>query len=127
MLPRRLPELGVVEEHLQGAAQLPWRPHLPRWWDSDSGAPRPALLQHEVRRLRPRMAKKWFFTESDQEVQSEFASDGISSRTKAWSHKLTTEEALEAAPLLTKIGELLHYLSGMQIIAIFVRMRVWPL
>ena len=26
-----------------------------------------------------------------------------------------------------RIGELLHYLSGMQIIAIFVRMRVWPL
>ena len=71
--------------------------------------------------------KKWFFAESDQEVQLEFASDGISSRTKAWSHKLTTEEAWEIAPLLTKIGELLHHLSGMQIIATFVRMRVWPL
>ena len=60
-------------------------------------------------------------------MQPAFASDGISSRTKAWSHKLTTEEALEAAPLITRIGELLHHLSGMQIIATFVRMRVWPL
>ena len=60
-------------------------------------------------------------------MQPEFASDGISSRTKAWSHKLTTEEALEAAPLITRIGELLHHLLGMQIITTFVRMRVWPL
>ena len=71
--------------------------------------------------------KKWFFAPSDQEVQPAFASDGISSRTKAWSHKLTTEETLEAAPLITRIGELLHHLSGMQIIATFVRMRVWLL
>ena len=34
---------------------------------------------------------------------------------------------MEAAPLITKIGELLHSLSGMQIIATFVRMRIWPL
>ena len=60
-------------------------------------------------------------------MQPGFASDGISSRTKAWSHKLNTEEALEAAPLITKIGELLHNLSGMQIIATFARMRIWPL
>ena len=71
--------------------------------------------------------KKWFFAQLNQEVQPGFSSDGISSRTKARSHKLTTAEALEAAPLITKIGELLHSLSGMQIIATFVRMRVWPL
>ena len=71
--------------------------------------------------------KKWFYAYSNQEIQPMFASDGASSRTKAWSHKLNTEEALEAAPLITRIGELLHHLSGMQIIATFVRMRVWPL
>ena len=71
--------------------------------------------------------KKWFYAYTNQEIQPMFASDGASSRTKAWSHKLNTEEALEAAPLITRIGELLHHLSGMQIIATFVRMRVWPL
>ena len=71
--------------------------------------------------------KKWFFAQLDQEVQPGFSSDRISSRTKAWNHKLTTVEALEAAPLITKIGGLLHSLSGMQIIDTFVLMRVWPL
>ena len=36
-------------------------------------------------------------------------------------------EALEVAPLITKIEGLLNNLTGMQIIAIYVRMRVWPL
>ena len=49
--------------------------------------------------------KKWFFAQLDQEVLPGFSSDRISSRTKAW-----------------KIGGLLHSLSGMQIIATFVRL-----
>ena len=115
-----------MEEHLQGEAQLPRRPHLLRWRAPDPSAPRHALLQPEVCRLCARMAKEMFFAQSNQEVQPGFALDGISSRTKAWSHKLTMEEALEAAPLITKIGELLHNLSGMQIIATFLRIRIWP-
>ena len=37
--------------------------------------------------------KKWFYAYSNQEIQPMFASDGASSRTKAWSHKLSTEES----------------------------------
>ena len=40
---------------------------------------------------------------------------------------MTTVEAVEAAPLITKIEGLLGSLTGMQIIATFVRMRVRPL
>ena len=40
---------------------------------------------------------------------------------------MTTAEAAEAAPLLTKIEQLLANATSVQIIATFVRMRVWPL
>ena len=40
---------------------------------------------------------------------------------------MATAEAAEAAPLITKIEGLLGSLTGMQIIATFVCMRVWPL
>ena len=40
---------------------------------------------------------------------------------------MTTAEAAEAAPLLTKIDQLLANITGVQIIATFMRMRVWPL
>ena len=40
---------------------------------------------------------------------------------------MTTAEAVEAAPLITKIEGLLGSLMGMQIIATFVCMRVWLL
>ena len=44
-----------------------------------------------------------------------------------WNHKMTTAKAAEATPLLTKIEGLLGSVTGVQIIATFVRMRVWPL
>ena len=71
--------------------------------------------------------KKWFYANLDQKVSPSFSSDRILSRTKAWNHRLTTAEAAEAAPLITKIEGLLGSLTGMQIIATFVRMPVWPL
>ena len=40
---------------------------------------------------------------------------------------MTTAEAAEATPLLTKIQGLLGPVTGVQIIATFVRMRVWSL
>ena len=40
---------------------------------------------------------------------------------------MTTAEVAEATPLLTKIEGLLGSVMGVQIIATFVRMRVWPL
>ena len=71
--------------------------------------------------------KKWFYANLDQEVSPTFSLDRILSRTKAWNHKMTTDEAAEAAPLITKIEGLLGSLMGMQLIATFVCMRVWPL
>ena len=71
--------------------------------------------------------KKWFYASIDQQVSPVFSSNQLSSRTKAWNHKMTTAEAAEAAPLITKIEGLLGSVMGMQIIATFVRMRVWPL
>ena len=48
-------------------------------------------------------------------------------RTNAWDHQLTSAEEAEAAPLLGKIDELLGSMTGVHLIATFVKMRVWPL
>ena len=63
----------------------------------------------------------------DQEGVPPFSTAGIVARTKAWDHPLSVEEKAEAAPLLLKIGELLSSITGVHLIATFVKMLVWPL
>ena len=63
----------------------------------------------------------------DQEGVPPFSTAGILARTNAWDHPLSAEEKAEAAPLLSKIGELLSSVTGVHLIATFVKMRVWPL
>jgi len=71
--------------------------------------------------------KRWFYVRVDQEGVPAFSTAGIAARTKAWDHELSTEEMAEAAPLLETIGGLLNSVTGVHLLATFVKMRVWPL
>ena len=71
--------------------------------------------------------KRWFYVRVDQEGVLPFSTAGILARTNACDHPLSAGETAEAAPLLSKIGELLSSVTGVHLIATFVKMRVWPL
>ena len=71
--------------------------------------------------------KRWFYVRVDQEGVPPFLTAGILARTNAWDHPLSAEEKAEAAPLLSKIVELLSSVTGVHLITTFVKMRVWPL
>ena len=71
--------------------------------------------------------KRWFYVRVDQGGFPAFSTAGIAARTKAWDHELSTEEVAEAAPLLETIGGLLNSVTGVHLIATFMKMQVWPL
>ena len=68
--------------------------------------------------------KRWFYVLVDQEGVPAFSTAGIAARTKAWDHELSTEEMAEAAPLLETIGGLLNSVTGVHLLATFVKLQV---
>jgi len=70
--------------------------------------------------------KGWFYARSEQEGVANFSAAAFV-RTKAWDHQLSAEELAEAAPLMTRIDEMLGTVTGIHLIATFVKRRVWPI
>jgi hypothetical protein len=70
--------------------------------------------------------KGWFYASVEQEGVAAFSTAAYV-RTKAWDHQLSAEEMEEARPLLTRIDGLLDKVTGLHLIATFVKRRVWPL
>ena len=70
---------------------------------------------------------KWFYVSTEQAGLPAFSAAKVLEKTKAWAHPLSTEEQAEAAPLLEKIAKMLGTVTGVHLIATFVKLRVWPL
>jgi len=70
---------------------------------------------------------RWFYVPIDQTVLPAFSIDAQPSKTAAWDHLVSKAESKEAAPLLKKLPDLLTTIPGLQLIATYMRMRVWPL
>ena len=68
------------------------------------------------------MEKKWFYVRVDLEGVPEFLNSKSMMKTNTWSHWLSPAVEAEAAPLLAKIGELLSSVTGVHLIATFVKM-----
>ena len=70
--------------------------------------------------------KGWFYASSEQEGVANFSTAAFA-RTKAWDHQLSAEEMAEATPLMARIDGMLDKVTGIQLIATFVKRRVWPI
>ena len=70
--------------------------------------------------------KGWFYATVEQDAAAPFSTAAFT-RTKAWDHQLSAEEMEEARPLLTRIDGLLDKVTGIHLIATFVKRRVWPI
>ena len=70
--------------------------------------------------------KGWFYASVEQDAAAAFSTAAFA-RTKAWDHQLSDEELAEAEPLLSQIGGLLDKVTGVHLIATFVKRRVWPI
>jgi Putative gypsy type transposon len=70
--------------------------------------------------------KGWFYASSQQEGVANFSTAAFV-KTKAWDHQLSSKEMAEAAPLMTRVDGLLDKVTGIQLIAMFVKRRVWPI
>ena len=71
--------------------------------------------------------KKWFYVSVEQDGVPTFSTASSLAKTNAWAHQLSTEEKAEAAPLLSQIGNMLGNVTGVHLIATFVKMWVWPI
>ena len=70
--------------------------------------------------------KGWFYATVEQDAAAPFSTAAFT-RTKAWDHQLSAEEMEEASPLLARIGGMLDKVTGIHLIATFVKRRVWPI
>ena len=70
--------------------------------------------------------KGWFYVSIEQDGVAAYSTTAFA-KTKAWDHQLSVEEMEEVAPLLTRIGEMLDRMTGIHLIATFVKRRVWPI
>jgi len=70
--------------------------------------------------------KGWFYVSVEQDGVAAYSTAAFA-KTKAWDHQLSVEEMEEVAPLLTRIGEMLDRMTGIHLIATFVKRRVWPI
>ena len=75
--------------------------------------------------------KKWFYVKWNQTGLPDFAADRPLKKTKAWSHPLSAEEKESIKPLTSLLRGLLKSMGreagGIQLIAMFLRLRVQPL
>jgi hypothetical protein len=70
---------------------------------------------------------KWFYVPVDQVVLPEFSTEKPPQKTVAWDHPISAAEAQEASPLLNHLTKLLKIVPGIQLIATFMKMRVYPI
>ena len=69
----------------------------------------------------------WFYVCVEQDKVAKFLTATSFVKTKAWNHQLSAEELTEAKPLLSRIGSLLDEITGVQLMATFLKRRVWPI